>query len=289
MWRKIITRVVILAGLLAFAASAEAQPIPIGDGYRVVKAGDYNLELFTYKPAGYTDGALLLVFHGVARDADVYRDNAKTIADRYGLAVVAPLFDKNRFPSALYQRGGIANQKALQPQEKWIGTTLLRLIEILRREEGRADWPYYLIGHSAGGQFLSRFAAFVPHAAKRIVVANPSSWVFPTAKEEFPYGLGGATASLVNDDFMKRYLAAPLTVYLGMTDTGTTNRDDNEDAVEQGVTRHERGLNFFRAGQALAQEKGWVLNWRLVEVPKVGHSSKRMFDAPQVKDALFGP
>lgn len=276
-----------LAGLLVFATTAEAQPIPIGDGYRVVKAGDYNLELFTYKPASYTDGALLLVFHGVARDADVYRDNARTIADRYGLAVVAPLFDKHRFPSALYQRGGIANQKALQPQEKWVGTTLLRLIEILRREEGRPDWPYYMIGHSAGGQFLSRFAAFVPHQARRIVIANPSSWVFPTRGQDFPFGLGGATASLANDDFLRGYLAAPITVYLGMGDTGGKDRDDSDDAVEQGATRYDRGMNFFRAGQALAQERGWALNWRLVEVPKVGHSSRRMFDAPQVKAALF--
>ncbi|WP_300300572.1 hypothetical protein [Ferrovibrio sp.] len=276
-----------LVGLLVFAATAEAQPIPVGDGYRVVKAGDFNLELFTYKPASYTDGALLLVFHGIARDADVYRDNAKTIADRYGLAVVAPLFDKSRFPSALYQRGGIANQKALQPQEKWVGTTLLRLIEILRREEDRPDWSYYMIGHSAGGQFLSRFAAFVPHQARRIVVANPSSWVFPTLGQDFPFGLGGATASLANDEFLRRYLAAPITVYLGMGDTGGKNRDDSDDAVGQGATRYDRGVNFFQAGQALARERGWALNWRLVEVPKVGHSSKRMFDAPQVKAALF--
>ncbi len=287
MWRGIITRVVMLVGLLVFAATAEAQPIPVGDGYRVVKAGDFNLELFTYKPASYTDGALLLVFHGIARDADVYRDNAKTIADRYGLAVVAPLFDKSRFPSALYQRGGIANQKALQPQEKWVGTTLLRLIEILRREEDRPDWSYYMIGHSAGGQFLSRFAAFVPHQARRIVVANPSSWVFPTLGQDFPFGLGGATASLANDEFLRRYLAAPITVYLGMGDTGGKNRDDSDDAVGQGATRYDRGVNFFQAGQALARERGWALNWRLVEVPKVGHSSKRMFDAPQVKAALF--
>jgi hypothetical protein len=265
-----------------------AAPIPLGDGYQVVKIGNSNLEVFTYKPASYTNGPLLLVFHGVDRNAATYRDNAKGMADRFGMAVAAPLFDKSRFPSALYQRGGIANQKALQPQDKWVGTLAVGLADHLRRDEGRPDMDYYMIGHSAGGQFLARLAPFVPHAAKRIVVANPSSWVFPTAKEAFPFGLGGATASLVNDDFVKRYLASPLTIYLGMTDTGTTNRDDSEDAVEQGLTRYERGLNFFKAGEMLAQEKGWVLNWRLVEVPKVGHSSRRMFDAPQAKQALFG-
>ena len=280
-------RIALGLALSLLPITLSAAPIPVGDGYQVVKIKSANLEVFTYKPANYTDGPLLLVFHGVDRNADTYRDNAKTIADRFGMVVAAPLFDKSRFPSALYQRGGIANQTALLPQEKWVGTLAVGLADQLRRDEGRSDLDYYMIGHSAGGQFLARLAPFVPHAAKRIVAANPSSWVFPTMKEGFPFGLGGATASLVNDDFLKRYLAAPLTVYLGMTDTGATNRDDSEDAMEQGATRHERGLNFFRAGQALANEKGWALNWRLVEVPKVGHSSKRMFDAPQVKAALF--
>jgi len=268
--------------------SAQADPIPVGPGYQVLKVGGYNLEVFTYKPASYRNGPLLLVFHGSDRNADTYRDNARGMADRFGMVVAAPFFDKSRFPDMLYQRGGIANQKTLQPQEKWVGTTAIALADQLRRDEGRPDMDYYLIGHSAGGQFLARLAPFVPNAARRIVIANPSAWVFPTAQMEFPYGLGGATAKLVNDDFLRRYLAAPITVYLGMNDTGSDGRDDNDGAVEQGVTRHERGLNFFRAGQALAQEKGWVLNWRLVEAPKVGHSSKRMFDAPQAKAALFG-
>jgi dienelactone hydrolase len=269
-------------------AAVAAAPIPAGDGYQVVRVGASNLEVFTYKPANYAGAGLLLVFHGVDRNPDAYRDNARSIADRFGLAVAAPLFDKSRFPTALYQRGGIANQKALQPQEKWTGMLAVGLANQLRRDEGRPDMAYYMIGHSAGGQFLARLAPFVPHAARRIVIANPSSWVFPTAAEAFPFGLGGATASLVNDDFLKRYLAAPITVYLGTADTGSNNRDDSDEAVEQGATRHERGLNFFRAGEALAKQKGWALNWRLVEVPKVGHSSKRMFDAPQIQAALFG-
>jgi hypothetical protein len=283
-----IIRAVVVLLAAGLPLTLRAAPIPSGDGYQIIKIGGSNFEIFTYKPASYNGGPLLMVFHGVERDADAYRDNAKTIADRFGMAVAAPLFDKSRFPSALYQRGGIANQKALQPQDKWVGTLAVGLADQLRRDEGRPDMDYYMIGHSAGGQFLARLAPFVPHAAKRIVVANPSSWVFPTAKEAFPFGLGGATTSLVNDEFLKRYLASPLTIYLGMTDTGDKNRDDSEDAAEQGATRYERGLNFFRAGEALTKEKGWVLNWRLVEVPKVGHSSRRMFDAPQVKQALFG-
>lgn len=284
-----IIRIVFVLLVASLPLSLKAAPIPLGDGCQIIKIGGFNFELFTYKPTKYTDGPLLLVFHGVERDPEIARANAKAIADRFGMAVAAPLFDKSRFPTQQYQRGGIAYPRGgMQPQDKWIGHLAVGLADQLRRDEGRPGMDYYMIGHSAGGQFLARLAPFVPHAAKRIVVANPSSWVFPTAKEDFPFGLGGATASLVNDEFLRRYLAAPLTVYLGMADLGDKNRDDSEDAVEQGATRYERGLNFYRAGEVLAKEKGWQLNWRLVEVPKVGHTSRRMYDAPQVRQALFG-
>jgi hypothetical protein len=273
---------------LALSCAAIAAPIPTGAGDQVVAVENVSLQVFTYKPANYAGGPLLLVFHGIDRDADVYRDNAESIADRYGMMVAAPLFDKQRFPGALYQRGGIVSHRALQPQEKWAGMLAVALADRLRRDDGRPDLAYYLIGHSAGGQFLARLAPFVPNAARRIVIANPSSWVFPALQDDFPFGLGGATARLVDDGFLRRYLAAPITVYLGEADTGDKNRDDSAGAVRQGATRYERGLNFFKAGQALAKARGWPINWRLVEVPAVGHSSRRMFAAPQVQAALFG-
>ena len=47
------------------------------------------------------------------------------------------------------------------------------------------------IGHSGGGQFLIRLAAFNPHEAERIVVANAGTQVFPTRDLNFPFGFGG--------------------------------------------------------------------------------------------------
>jgi len=45
-------------------------------------------------------------------------------------------------------------------------------------------------------------------------------------------------------------------------------------------------VNVFNAGRTLAQERGWTFNWRLVELPGVGHSAQKMFAAPQLADAL---
>lgn len=175
--------VLLVAGL---PLSLTAAPIPSGDGYQIIKIGGSNFEIFTYKPASYNGGPLLMVFHGVERDADTYRDNAKTIADRFGMAVAAPLFDKSRFPSALYQRGGIANQKALQPQDKWVGTLAIGLTDQLRRDEGRPDMDYYMIGHSAGGQFWRgwRPSSRMPPNASSSPIRPPGS--SPPRRRLFP-------------------------------------------------------------------------------------------------------
>src|SRR5438045_2409369 len=90
---------------LAIGASARADSFPLGSAKHTVSVGNTQLDIFTYKPKNYKNGPLLLIFHGVARNADTYRDSAITLGDQHGALIVAPLFDEKRFPSRLYQRG----------------------------------------------------------------------------------------------------------------------------------------------------------------------------------------
>jgi pimeloyl-ACP methyl ester carboxylesterase len=162
---------------------------------------------------------------------------------------------------------------------------VLALVDWVRQQEGR-PLAYSLLGHSAGGQFLERLAAFVPTQAKRIVVANPGSYVFPSLDVAAPYGLAKVYAGADGEARLRRYLELPLTIYLGEADTRVDDRDDSPDARAQGASRHQRGVNAFNAARTLAQERGWTFNWRLVELPGVGHSAPKMFSAPQASDAL---
>ena len=149
--------------------------------------------------------------------------------------------------------------------------------------------PYYFLGHSGGGQFLVRLAGFVKTDAKRIVAANPGSHLFPTRDLAFPYGFGRLPDELSNDDALKRYLAQPLTIFLGTADTmKDKNLDESDMAKKQGATRYERRPNAFRAAEELARKKKWEFNWRLVEAKGVGHSAKGMFADPECEAALFG-
>ena len=273
----------LLSCLLA-APPVAAEPIPLGSGRQTIDVGGTRLTVFIYRPA-CPDPSLLVVFHGIARNAADYRDYARALADRDCLLVVAPLFDKHGFPRWRYQRGGIVRDGVVQKPGDWTGRLALALVDWMRRQEGK-PLAYSLLAHSAGAQFLDRLAAFVPSEAKRIVVANPGSYVFPSLEIAAPYGLGEVYASADGETELKRYLAQPLTIYLGEGDIREDDRDDSPDALAQGASRHQRGVNTFNAGKALARQRGWPFNWRLVELPGVGHDAKKMFAAPQASAAL---
>jgi len=265
-------------------ASLRADPIPPGPAQQDVELGTIVLPVYTYRPANCSEPSVLLVFHGVSRNADGYRDHARSLGDRLCMVVVAPQFDAKRFPSWRYQRGGIVRDHIVQDPHEWTGQVVVSLIKWVRKEE-RISVPIFMIGHSAGAQFLSRLAAFVSTDARRIVIANPSTYVLPSLHVAAPFGFGGVYRN-GDEKPLRRYLATPVTIFLGDNDVGDQERNDSPDAVAQGRTRLERGLNTFKAGQTLAQSRSWTFNWRLVEVPGVGHSATKMFSSPQAVDAL---
>ena len=58
------------------------------------------------------------------------------------------------------------------PTHKRTGAFIPKIAAEIQRREQRKDLPYYLIGHSAGGQFLVRTSAFVDTGAARIVAGQ---------------------------------------------------------------------------------------------------------------------
>jgi hypothetical protein len=276
--------IAVLIGCLLGAAPLPAEPI--ATGRHTAAANGTRIEVFTYRPAECPDPSLLLVFHGAQRDAADYRDYARPLADRHCLLVLAPLFDRHSFPSWRYQRGGIVgNDGAPRDARDWTGRLVPALVDWARKQEGR-PLAYSLIAHSAGGQFLSRVAAFVPTEARRIVLANAGTYVFPTLAVAAPYGFGKVYGATEGEAQLRRYLAQPLTVYLGADDNEDDDRNNTPEARAQGASRQARGLNVFAAGQKLAQRRGWTFNWRLVQVPGVGHDGEKMLAAPQAAAAL---
>lgn len=280
----------VLFVLLACLPLPAAEEIPVGPARVEIDAGG-PLEVFTYRPPTYTDGPLILVFHGVQRNAEDYRNFAITLAERFRAVVAAPRFDRERFPYESYQQGGIFRAGIALAPDEWTFARVPALIAELRRRLGDPARPLYIIGHSAGGQFVARLAAMTgDHGAVRLVASNPGSHLFPDRDARYGYGFGGLPEEFSDDEALRRYLAAPLTLYLGTADDDPAHpsMDRSEEAMRQGPHRYARGLACFAAARALAAQRHWPFHWRLVEAEGIAHDAAQMFAAPTAADALFG-
>jgi len=254
-------------------------------------ASTLPIECYTYKPADWDGQRLILVHHGVLRNADEYRDHAVVLGDRFHALIVAPKFDAERFPSRKYQRGGILKEDgtAADPSE-WTYAAIPQIAARVRELEGRPALKHWIIGHSAGGQFAMRMSAFQATGAERIVAANPGTDLFPTREMDFGYGFGKLPDSLASDERLKQYLAAPLTLYLGTADDHPDeDLDVSAEGNRQGAGRFQRGHAAYALAANLARERGWPFHWRLVEAAGVPHDHEKMFAHAACEDALFGP
>lgn len=265
----------------------EAFPRKTGTGYETALIGSELIRIYRYRPKGCEAGPILFVFPGYERNAKRTMMRARRIARTYCLTVFAPKLDEERFPRARYQRAGVVGDRVGSAGESCMGLFLRRLIAWAREHEGRPDAPYLLFGHSAGAQLLSRVSAFCPMPeALRIVIANPSSYVAPSLVEPTPYGFAGIADMAEREQRLRDYLALPLTIYLGANDVGDERLDESAAANRQGSNRYRRGRAVFAAAEDLAKVRGWAFHWRLIVVPGVGHSSKRMLAAPELATAL---
>jgi pimeloyl-ACP methyl ester carboxylesterase len=274
-------------------SSVLAPAIPLVEGrskFEVEFAGS-KLDIFTYKPQNWKGERMLFVIHGVLRNAEAYRDDAIGMGDRFDALVVAPLFDEERFPPRKFQRGGIQNEdgSAANPEE-WTYAFIPRIATAIRQRESKRDLKLWIIGHSAGAQFTMRMSAFQAAGVERFVAANPGTDLFPNRKWEFGGGFRGLPESLSNDAQLQRYLAAPLTLYLGTADNyNEGDLDTSPESMLQGEGRLQRGHAAFAAGKELADEHRWRFAWRLVEAKDIDHNHEKMFAHEQCERALFGP
>jgi poly(3-hydroxybutyrate) depolymerase len=272
----------------AAPASIDADPFPVGSGVIEADFDGTPLNLHYYKPANYTGARFILLFHGASRTASGYRDNSSGMGALAEALVVVPEFDLERFPSRLYQFGGVFREDgSVADAEERTYAYVPKLVDYIRGREGDANMPYLLVGFSAGAQFVDRMSAFLDTDAERVIAMSAGSCLFPTRDLTFGLGFGGLPQELSDDGRIRRYLAQPLTIYVGTNDTDTPQLPGGE-AYRQGVHRYSRNIRCFNEAMDLAHEQEWDFNWRLVIADGPGHSPPDMFNHGQTPNALFG-
>jgi hypothetical protein len=267
--------------------------------------------------------AFILV-HGAGRDADNYFRTATAAAFLAGALedtiVISPRFASNSGTlngcqdtlasnevnwscnGDSWRSGGVAiNQKAL--------TSYDFVDEILRQLARKDVFPnlraIVLAGHSAGGQFVTRYEmSNKVHDSLGVpltyVVSNPSSYAYPDATRpaadsakcpaynRWPYGFenrGNGYASKIPDEQLKKQLAArPTTYLLGEIDILPLGGFDGScPAMAQGPTRLARGQAFVKhivAAYGAKESKEVIAHL-------CGHNARCMFTSEEALPIVF--
>ena len=273
----------IFAIAVAMTSPAMAQHLAVGSGHfereEAAGATAERQRVFYHRPEAWTPGGrVVVVLHGVNRDADRYRDEWRVLADQYGFLLIVPEFSQTKFPGDdWYNFGGMVDEKgAPRNRAQWSFDVVDRAFADVRRLSGAERRGYSLYGHSAGAQFAHRFLLFAASPAVEMVVAANAGWyTLPVADEAFPYGLKGSPAPEAD---VRAFLARPLVLQLGEADTDSEHRNlrRRPEANRQGPHRFARGRNFMAVAEAEAKRLGVPLAWRAVTVPGVGHSNGQM-------------
>ena len=266
----------------------------------------------------------VVVVHGNGRNADDYFERVVTAAEQAGrldaTVIVAPRFQTRDdaplsgepyWTSAGWKRGHLSTGGATPPISSYqaIDTIVARLAN-------RTLFPdlakVVVTGHSAGGQVAHRYAAGSPvedrfdRLAFRYVVANPSTYLYPTPLREWAgeYVVPDAAACPDYDDWhygleelndymtretpdsaRARFLRRDAIVLVGDQDTGSASLDQSCGANYQGLNRYQRGLALIRTLDHVFPESH---RHRQVVVPGVAHSSAQIYQSSQGRQALFG-
>ena len=263
---------------LVFTGYAPLQDKPVKVYYVIPETG--NLKTMP----------ILFAMHGADRNGPYQIDTWRSIVEDKGVILIAPQFTKALYPEINYQYGGVSYSSSsfvAREEELWTYQIIESLFDYFKENTGNRSKTYDIWGHSAGSQFTHRFLLFMENArVRRAVSSNAGSYTFPSPDgvsyngKSFGYPYSIKDAGRTKEQLAK-YFARDLTVHLGKADTATTREQDSQlpvsDGAEaQGKCRYERGKNFYATARHIADSVGLPFNWKLVEVPGVPHSSRRM-------------
>jgi len=294
--------------------------------------GGHRLTLYVSAPLDRPQPDIrraIVVIHGTDGNADGYFSTMARAAAMAGQAsgtlVIAPRFieagDRDKpAPGEFFWnhgadwRAGDLSSRDTPPRVSSFDL-MNRLLETLA---DRAIFPnlaaIVLAGHSAGGQFVQRYAIGQPEnpalagVQLSYIVANPSSYLYLDGRRPDPakpgaFTIPSSSACQANrfkygfeqpnsyfkpqsvDDMIARYRSRRVVYLLGEADTNpnAANLSQTCAAKSQGGSRLARGKNFMASMDAFYQPHAH----RLVTVPLVGHSSMRMFQSVRGLRVLF--
>jgi pimeloyl-ACP methyl ester carboxylesterase len=194
------------------------------------EADSGQLGYFLYLPSCIIHRHLLVAVHGVGSTAAAMARHFASIAERSGIAVMAPDFSTKRFRG--YQR-----LEGMAGRDQSAVALDLAACEAAERL-GLDRHSFDLFGFSGGAQFAHRYAMTRPERIRRLIVTAAGWYTECDLGKPFPCGMGGRT----DHASLQAFLSLPITVAVGERDTERDSCFRKTDALDerQGLNRLER-------------------------------------------------
>jgi len=290
---SLIAGIIVLPLIVALSACGSA-PLPdpptAHEPGQLAEVQDLFGTFYAYVPTSAPEKPeILVVVHGTPpedtsaeADAEYYATSWIDFAEQQGYILIAPAFNQEDFSSRLGDHA-LSGYRGLFGREIGADEWVLRLVRAHQAAYGSPDEPFYLYGHSAGGQFTGRFLVTHPQSVKQAVITAAATYPQPNTEITWPFGMGELHADIAWDsDTTKRvdivpdkdqWLAAtqvPLTVIVGLNDT-----QELPASLIPGQKGHNRYIiarNWIQDMAAFAEANGLESRFKLEIIPGQGHT-----------------
>jgi pimeloyl-ACP methyl ester carboxylesterase len=228
---------------------------------------------------------LLVIAHGTPGGPDKTALGAATVfirrwidaAEEHGVILVSPAFDQPNFGGIAGPGGGYRGMWGREVNaDVFVNTIVHKYTVAYPSYDGR----FYLFGHSAGGQFASRYLVTHPDRVVGAVITAAGTFAYPDPDRGWTAGMGryrraelwGRAVDYQPDPAgWLKAATLPVTAIVGALD----------DAAHTGGA-----ANWVEQMNAYAEQHGKTGRVKLRLVPKIGHNSRKL--TPAAIAAMFG-
>lgn len=296
-----ILRAFIGLGLAILLIACSSVPLPepataskLG---QVTRVEDVFGTFYAYVPMTVTpEPDIVALIHGTPAaeetaesTAHYYLVNWLDFAEEQGYILIAPSFNQENFSSRKGDHA-LSGYRGLFGREINADEWVLRLVRAHQQGFGVSGKPFYLYGHSAGGQFVARFLVTHPEHVKKAVITSAATYPQPNPEVAWPFGMGELHTDIEWDvdtvnhvDIVpdkQKWLAAtqiPLTVIVGLNDTAELPSYPGQ----KGKNRFAIGRNWVRDMTLFAEENGLESQFQFEMIPGKGHSMSNLLPYSQ--------
>lgn len=235
---------------------------------------------YVYIPSvGGAGAPLLVVVHGISRNAEVQANAFTALCERLGVVMAVPVFGVE---ARDYQRLGRSGRG---PRAD---AALDAVVEEVAMRTGCRASSFHMFGFSGGAQFAHRYTLAHPHRINRLVAVGSGWYTFPDPRARFPYGIR-RSPELPGVRFdPEEFLRVPITVMVGEKDTETSNlRSTPRVNRQQGKTRVERAKRWVDAMREAAHKRGLEPQVTLETIPNGQHDFGNLMKSGDLGERAF--